>query len=230
MKLHSTPVQSPNGTAIGFQPAKPSPTPPPAEQIDLKLTIRFGKQTIKVPGGTVEFGLRRGELALQIENGKIPLEKVKLKSEFATVLEVEEQTEKARESEAAIAVAAGLKTKDANKVSSKTKRLVSQVINRGTEEAPCWEFQVHLSPEHRILLGQLTEEPLGTLEVRESPCSLTATFTIQQQSDIHLFDASGLIAGKNLSRNKTAWATREFFLHLIAAKLRPHLSRVERVL
>ena len=89
------------------------------------------------------------------------------------------------------------------------------------------EFQVQASREHLILLGQLTKEAICILEVTGTPCSLTATFCIQNQSDIYLFDSSGLIAGKNLSRNKTAWLTREFFLRFIAPKLQPYLSRVE---
>jgi hypothetical protein len=227
IKLHCAPVRSPNGAALGFQMATAAPAVPCVDPIAVKVTIRFGKQAIKVPGGVVEFGLRRGELALKLENGKMPLEKVALKADFAKVLEVEEQTERGRESEAAIAVAAGVKTKDASKTASKTKRLVSQVHNRGTEEQPIWEFQAHSSQDQPILLGNLTEEPLGQLAVEGSPCAVVATFTIQRQSDIHLFDSSGLIAGKNLSRNKTAWLTREFFLRFIAPKLQPYLSRVE---
>jgi hypothetical protein len=206
------------------------PTTPAIEQLDLKLTIRFGKQTIKAPGGTIEFGLKRGELALQLENGKIPLEKVALKAEFAKALEVEEQLEKGRESEAAIAVAAGVKTKDTDKVARKIKQVVPQVTNRGTEEQPIWEFQVQASQERLILLGQLTEEAIGILEITGTPCSLVATFCIQNQSDIYLLDSTGLIAGRNLSHNKTAWATREFFLRFIAPQLQPHLSRVEGAL
>lgn len=156
-----------------------------------------------------------------------PLEKVALKANFAKALEVEEQEEKGLEREVTVAMTGGVKGKDASKATSKVKRLVSQVHNRGTEERPSWEFQVQASREHLILLGQLTEEAIGTLEVTGDPCSLTATFCIQNQSDIHLFDSSGLIAGKNLSRNKTAWAAREFFLRFVAPKLQPHLSRVE---
>ena len=226
MKLHSEPVQTSEAAALGFQLAESAPKTP-IEQIDLKLTIRFNKATIKCPGGTIEFGLKRGELTLQLKNGKIPLEKVALKAEFAKALEVEEQEEKGRETEAAIAVAGGLKTKDASKIASKTKRVVSQVTNRGTEERPRWTFEAFVDRVQPILEGNFTEEFLGTLEVTGTPCSLTATFRCQNQSDIHLFDSSGLIAGKNLSRNKTAWAAREFFLRFIAPKLQPYLSRVE---
>ena len=231
MKLHSEPVQ-PANPALGFQAVESAPKTP-TKQIDLKLTIRFNKARIKCPGAMVEFGLKRGELILQLENGKIPLEKIALKAEFAKVLEVEEQEEKGGGAEAGLSVTFGTQTTispsgkiaGASKATSKTKRVVSQVTNRGTEERPSWEFQA--SREHVILLGQLTEEAIGIVEVMGDPCFLTATFCIQNQSDIHLFDSSGLIAGKNLSRNKTAWAAREFFLRFIAPKLQPYLSKVE---
>ena len=234
MKLHSEPVQTSKAAALGFQLAESAPRTP-IEQIDLKLTIRFNKATIKCPGGMIEFGLKRGELTLQLENGKIPLEKIALKAEFAKALEVEEQEEKGRGAEAALSVTFGTQTAispsgkiaGAGKATSKIKRLISQVHNHGTEERPRWTFEAFVDRVQPILEGNFTEEFLGTLEVTGTPCSLTATFRCQNQSDIHLFDSSGLIAGKNLSRNKTAWAAREFFLRFIAPKLQPYLSRVE---
>lgn len=207
--------------------AEAASTTPAMEPINLKLTIRFGKQTITYPGGTVQFGLKRGELTLRIGNGRMPLEKVQLKADFTKALEVEDQREQGRESEAAIAVAPGLKTKDASRRTIKTKQFVSQVHNRGTEEQPIWEFTAHPSQEPPILLGQLTEEPLGTVEGEETPCSCTATFSVRNQSDLHLFDMSGLISTKDLSRNRLAWIERVFFLHFIAPKLQPHLSQVK---
>ena len=233
MKLHPAPVQS-AASPLGFQVAE-SPPVPSTDQIDLKLTIRFNKVTMKYPGGTIEFGLKRGEFTLQLENGRIPLEKVALKAEFAKALEVEEQSEKGRGSELSLSGGSGMmpsmganfKMADTDKVAHKTKQIVPQITNRGTEEQPVWEFKVQAGSKDLILLGQLTEEAIGTLEVTKTPCSCTATFTIRNQSDLHLFDASGLISGKNLSRNKLAWIERELFLRFIAPKLQPHLSRVE---
>jgi hypothetical protein len=226
LKLHSTPVKAPSTTEMGFQVA-PTVVCPPINRTDLKITIRFGKQAIKSPGGQVEFGLKRGALMLKLENSRMPLETVALKAEFAKALEVEEQQEKGRTSEANVTLTGGIRATDTNKITSKTKRFAHQVANRGTEEAPIWEFQAQLSPEHLILLGHLTEEPLGILEHNDNSCALTATFSIQNQNDIHLFDSNGIIAGKNLSRNKTALLTREFFLRFIAPKLQPYLSQVE---
>jgi hypothetical protein len=222
MKLHSAPVELEKASALVLPGTAPVAAAASTEEISLKLTIRLYKQTIKAPGGEVEFGIKRGELNLKLTNGKIPLEKMGLKTPFELEIEVEEQREKGRESEATIAVAAGVKTKDASKTSTKIKSKAYRVANWGPEENPIWEFS--MEPHLR---GQLTEEPLGTVERNGQPCSVEATFAVRSQADIHLFDAAGLLKAKNLSRNKTGLLTREFFLRFITPKLQPYLSRVE---
>jgi hypothetical protein len=224
MKLHCAPVepeQPEQATTLILSPGTRSPTTT-TRTISLKLTIRFHKQTIKLPGGEVEFGLKRGELDLKLINGRIPLEKMGLVAAFELEVEVEEQQEQGREAEANIAVAGGVKTKDASKRTIKTKSKRSRVANRGTEENPIWEFSMEPN-----LSGRLAEESLGTIELNGLPCRVDAAFSARSQSDVELFDVAGLLKAKNLSRNKTAWATREFFLRFIAPKLQPHLSRVE---
>jgi hypothetical protein len=221
MKLHYTPVEPEQSAALVLLPVG-RPIASPTGKMQLNLTIRFYKQTINLPGGQVQFGLRRGELDLKLINGRIPLEKMGLVAAFELEVEVEEQQEKGRESEASIAVAGGIKTKDASRSTIKTKSKRSRVANRGTEENPIWEFSMEPT-----LSGRLAEEPLGIVEFNGLPCSIDATFSVRSQSDIYLFDVAGLLKTKNLSRNKTAWATREFFLRFIAPKLQPHLSRVE---
>jgi len=224
MKLHCVPVeleQPEQVTTLILSPDARSTTTT-TKTISLKLTIRFAKQTINSPGGQVTFGLKRGELDLKLINGRIPLEKMGLVATFELELEVEEQQEQGREAEANIAVAGGVKTKDASKSTIKTKSTRSRVAHRGTEENPIWEFS--MAP---TLSGRLAEQPLGTIELNGLPCSVEATFSVRSQSDIELFDVAGLLKAKNLSRNKTAWATREFFLRFIAPKLQPHISRVE---
>ena len=221
MKLHSAPVQS----VPAVFPFFTEPTTVEVAQrpdIDLKLTIRFYKQCLQAPGGQIEFGLRRGVLNVMLTNGKIPLEKMALTVPFEFEVEVEEQRERGRQLEGNVALAGGVKVTDADKTATKVKVKRYNVANRGTEECPIWEFSMepHLS-------GQLTETLLGIVAVTGEPCQVEATFEVRSQSDIELFDASGLLRAKNLSRNKTAWATREFFLRFIAPKLQPYLSRVE---
>lgn len=223
MKLHSTPVQSEGATFLELPHSSGVAI---KGQVVLKLTLRFSKQEIKTPGGQVWFGLRRGELRLKLKNGKIPLEKMGLANLFEVEIEVEEQLEKGQESEGTLAVSPNMKLKSASKTITKAKHKVRQVSNRGSEKEPVWEFEVKAGTDP-YLNGVLQEECLGTVEVNGATCIIEATFVVRGQGDIHLLDSTGLFAAKNLSRNKTALLTREFFLRFIAPKLQPYLSQVK---
>lgn len=245
MKLHTSPVEpeqlvpKPQQSSL-ILPLTAQAAVATTEEIHLNLTIRFYKQRIKVPGGEVEFGIRRGVLDLKLTNGKIPLEKMGLTALLELEVEVETQQEEGRTTgfnaaaTGGIATAAigggvnatvtgGLSTQGSSKTTIKTKSKVHRVTNRGTEDNPVWEFSMepHLS-------GQLTKELLGTVERNGQPCSVEATFAVRYQVDIHLFDYfAGVLSAKNLSSNKSALLTREVFLQIIAPKLQPYLSRVE---
>jgi hypothetical protein len=221
MKLHSAPVESEEASSRLLLPEVRAGRATKRE-ISLNLTIRFYKQSIQVPGGRVEFGLKQGKLELNLTNGKIPLEKMGLTVTFEVEVEVEEQQEEGRESEGAISLAGSFKIKDAHKSTTKTTSKHHQVVNYGTEAAPIWEFQ--MKP---FLRGQLTKTLLGIVEVTEEPCQVNARFTAPSQRDLELLDVSGIISVKHLSRNKTAWATREFFLRFVHPRLYPYLSQVE---
>ena len=212
------------------------PNPPRTDLVDLKLTIRFGQQEIKIGSlGSVWFGLRRGELKLTLKTGMIPLEKMGLTAQFETEYELEEQHEKGMESGATLGVSTGISisispsiaTKDTSKESSKVKSKVFQVCTTGTEENPKWVFEskIHKSG----LEGQLTEAPLGIVEVWTSPCNFEAIFTVSRQRDIVLTEGS-LLLTKDIVRNKSAHLEREFYLRYIASKLQPCLSRIEGAL
>lgn len=170
MKLHSAPVQ---GHKLGFL-IHNNQTSESVEHVDLKLTIRFGKQAINVPGGLVWFGLKRGELKLRLENARIPLEKMGLTAKFATEIEYEEQQERGKEFEANLAVAGGVKDKGSEKSASKVKYMTYSVSTRGTEEEPVWIFESQT--KQIILKGQLTEELLGTLHPSSTPCLIKQWF------------------------------------------------------
>jgi hypothetical protein len=219
MKLRGAPVeQEASSILVGVSP---STTFISATEVDLKLTLRFGRQPIKIPGGCVWISLKRGELRLKLDNGKIPLEKMGLVTPFETAVEVEQQQEDGRESETNIAVAAGVKAKDIRKQTSKAKFKGYKIRNRGLEEEPIWEFE---AVGTQSLSGQLTEEFLGILEKNSKPCNLQATFTVRGQRDL-ILNGEGLWP-KELSRNKLAVLEREFFRRFIEPKLEPYISHV----
>lgn len=230
MKLHSTPIQPEELQSSIIIPNRTSQTIGSAtEQIDLRLTIRFGEGEITVLGSNVRFGLKRGELKLKLENSRIPLEKMGLTAKFEPSVEVEMHQEKGRETQGSASI--GIKSdlsatiKGSTKTGTKAKYKVCQVFTRGTEEEPVWVFEVKTN--ELMLWGQLNEEKLGTVEITAQPCRVEATFEVRGQRDLNLTESEGLLSARNLSRNRTALVTRELFLRSIAPQLQPYLSRVE---
>jgi hypothetical protein len=195
-----------------------------AYSVELKLTLRFGIHAFRVPGGYVRVGLRRGELKLKLENGKIPLEKMGLVMPFETTIEVEQQEGSGRESEATVAVAGGLKIKYTGQQTTKVKSQASKIHNRGTENEPTWEFIANFI-ESSHLIGQLTDSSLGKVEVSSQPCGLQSLFTVSFQKDLYL-EGEGLWP-KDLSRNRLAILERAFFHRFIEPKLQPYVSQVK---
>lgn len=235
IRLHSTPVpheESSRSVLISTTPQQPV-----VLETDLSLTIRFGEQEIKVPGGQVWFGLKRGQLRLKLENGRIPLEKVALIAPLELAIEVEDQQESGASGElnlsltgvfqpdpAAMGSGVGVKGGFTSKKGTKVKHKVHQCINGGTEVEPNWIFESKV--EEQILVGQRTQEKLGTVEISTNPCQVKATFEVSGQVDIRLTRASGLWVS-DIGRNKAALIERLFFLRFIAPKLQPYLSQVE---
>lgn len=226
IKLHKRLAQpeETNSSPIVVTATRPSPTRPTV----LKLTLRFGEHSIEIPGGLVKFGLKRGQLQLKLTNGKIPIETMGLTRPFEVVIETEVQQERGRETEANLAMAAGLKSKDVGKTTNKQKCSTYQVSTQGTEEEPVWVFEA--KTQEPILRGQLTEETLGVIQATAEECHIEATFAVNGQNDLCLLNSEGLLRAKNLSRNKTALLTREFLSRYIAPKLHPHLSKLEGTL
>jgi hypothetical protein len=195
---------------------------------DLLLTIRFGEEEIKVAGGVISFGLKRGELRFNLENGMMPIESQELTGVLQNQIELQMQEEKTREFEGStsISAAGGVMTrkKAANKTSTIGDVKIYSIYTKGTEERPIWVFEA--KSHEPILKGQMTKVLIGRVSILENECSIDAVFEIRGQRDIFLTDAGGLWS-PDIGRNKLAVLEREIFLRFIAPKLRPYLSRVE---
>ncbi|MFN6338610.1 MAG: hypothetical protein ACK41W_07790 [Cyanobacteriota bacterium] len=93
------------------------------ETINLRLSIRFGVESVKVAGGSIWFGLKRGELRLKLVNAVIPIEKQGLIAPFQNEVILEVQHDKGSEVEGSTSVStiAGFtaKAKDVTKKSEK---------------------------------------------------------------------------------------------------------------
>jgi hypothetical protein len=196
--------------------------------LDLKLTIRFGREQIKVAGGSIWFGLNRGELRLKLFNGVIPIEQQGLTTPLENEITLEIQQENANElmggtsNTTNIGFTANAKT--TNKTTSKATYKAYSVSTAGTEHEPIWIFKT--ITQEPTLLGQISNAALGLASLSSKSFAITATFEIRGQQDVSLVEAEGIWA-KNIGRNKLAILEREIFRRYIAPKLKPYLSFME---
>ena len=200
------------------------------EQLDLILNIRFGKHREKIFGGSVTFGLKRGELKVNLTNGEVPLRNFKLKDEFQTVVEKEVQEEEARKSNIRAGLPANLgitvTREETGKTAEKTKYKEYQVSTKGELKDPTWVFAVKTKRE--ILQGLLQNAELASIDVKAKPCSLAATFNVPQPEDICLSDAKWLLS-EGITKKKWAIIERGIVRRFLDKKLRqkPYLSQVK---
>lgn len=219
MKLHcqaktETPQTSP---LIGVSPTTATADP---KEIDFSLTIVFGgEQEIEVPGGKrlglpggrAKFGIKRGKLRFNLEKCKLPLEKITLSNPLKPSILVERQNTRSGELQAGIAATSSLGIKGTQGVTEKATQEFFQVKKVGSEEKPSWIFEAY--DARTVLEGTLTEALLGTLEINEFPCAVTADFTAQGD-DIRL--TGGQIGqAKDIHRNKLAQIERAIALRYI---------------
>lgn len=208
----------------------------PSNKIDLKLTLRFGSNRIEIPNTNTKilFGLKRGELKLELAGGTLLLETVGLTKPFELETRIEVQEEHGSETEGNVGVngkslTGGVKNRSSRKNTTKSTKTAYSCRSKGTESKPVWEFDAGAqSPP--MLDGQITGNSLGTIEVNESVCHIKATFEIRRQSDLYLIESEGLLRAKQLDRNSTAVLTNFLFLRYIMPKLKPFLSIVEGTL
>ena len=202
------------------------------EQLNLILNMHFGKHREEIYGGSVTFGLKGGELKVELTNGEVPLKNIKLKDEFQTVVETEVQEEEGSESQVGAGVSANLAAtasrQETGRRAEKAKSQEYKVITKGGLNDPTWIFAVKTSRE--ILQGLLQNADLASIDVKAKPCSLLATFYIAKPEDIRLSDADWLLT-KSITKTKMAIIERGIVRRFLEKKLRekPYMSKVELI-
>ncbi len=200
------------------------------EQLDLVLNIRFGEHTEEIKGGSVTFGLKRGELKVSLTNGEVPLKNIKLRDAFQTVLETEVQEESGKENQLGVTLVdkPGLSAsiKEIGKTSEKVKYQRYQVSTKGELNKPTWTFIAQI--REQILQGMLQDTDLATIDIKGTPCSLVATFCVTKPEDICITDAQWLWS-KNITKIGMAIIERGIVRKFLEEKLQqePYLSQVE---
>lgn len=199
---------------------------------DLVANIRFGDHKIPIKRyGTAIFGLKKGKLIVKLTNGRVTVGNIKLDKEFQTVVEIKVQQEEGKEKQ--ITGKLGGKTqgigrdiKQGTKQGQEYTYKDSQVRTKGGLGDPTWFFEVKTNLE--FLDGTLSKTDLATIDVEQKPCSLIATFELDDSDDIYLVNGS-LLWQKNITKKKTAVLHRMIVNRLVEELLReqPYLSRQE---
>lgn len=226
IKLSGTPVEA----AASIQPElllpKPAPKSHTVEQIDLYLTIRFGEHKQQLTGGSVTFGLKGGELKFQLDNCRVPIEKIALSDEFEVGIETQQQEETISQKQGSSTIAlnptVALGNMESEKIAKTYKTKDYQVRTKGTETAPVWEFIAKANP---CLQGLLKEAKLATIKVIDKPCGVKATFEVDVQN-VYLTDAWWM-SEKNVIKLISSIRDRGVSKLFLERKLKPYLSRVE---
>jgi hypothetical protein len=227
MKLEGVPVQAEHSGS--FNPEQKAAG---SEQIALYLTLQFNEQRELLSQGYIKFGLRGGAIRIKLKNGTIPLESSQLGSSFQLYVPngKKQQENSQNQGEPKVTfdksrpdIPANLDTKKTAGITEKFQSIVCQVTTQGSEENPSWVLEVERG--ERVLKGFLKNVLLGTMNVREKPCYLEATFHVSVR-DVCITEVEGLWSS-NTSKKRSAVIERALVRCFLKRKFQPYLSRVE---
>lgn len=203
-----------------------------SQQIDLLLAINFNEDWVKLFRGLdVKFGLKGGELKLNLKNCRSPYRDRRSRRvpEEVTVEIVDQRGDEYGGSigiQELPKISANYSVKRTSGESYKFQRIFHLITTKGSEERPIWVFET--TPGESILKGKLEELKIATLQVTTIPCQyqVVATFEVAKQ-DLYLTGARGLWFPDNIGRNKWAVLERVIALYILEHKVKPYISRVE---
>jgi hypothetical protein len=201
-------------------------------QIDLRLTINFNEQEIPIVlGSKVKFGLKGGELSLNLKGGLISYKNRSLTKDLdlkntlkRTVVQGSEQKQGAEVSfleSIKITLKGIFETKNNSSITEELETKISTVTTKGDVENPKWVFE-SLPSEH-ILKGTLADVPLALIDITQFPLCIEAIFTVSMK-DVKLTEADGLFS-PDISNEKKAAIDRGIIKLLIRHKFKDYLSK-----
>lgn len=220
---------------LKFKSSSPDP-----HKFIISLTINFNEQWVDLPGGHVQFGIRGGELRLDLVNGAVPYSHRNLTGTLVPEVQKERETQisAATRVEEKSSVGSSLKKDSELKTDAATtnerkgsytqsdKFTINsrQITTKGSLDKPAWVFEVQT--EEPVLKGELSDVELATVIVSENRWKIKATFEVKTLKDVILTETDGPWLRNASPERRTA-------LELGIAKLmlkklfRPYLSYVE---
>ncbi len=202
------------------------------EKISLHLLINFNTRWETLPIGRIRFGLKGGELKLNLKNGKIFYEDRKFTNPLAVSVQKERQDQKGSQNKVGVEPSwadgkAGTKvnlgTEQTESQTDKFQLTTYQISTKGSENNPVWTFE--LETGEPFLKGSFGKAELGILTVIGKPCCVEATFEVSQR-DVKLIEAEGPWL-KDIIPEKREALDIALVKLLLKHKLTPYLSRVE---
>ncbi|HEY9727555.1 MAG TPA: hypothetical protein V6D50_13985 [Chroococcales cyanobacterium] len=227
MKLEGVPVQAEQSGS--FNPEQKAAG---SEQIKLYLTLQFNEQRELLSQGYIKFGLKGGAIRIKLKNGTIALESSQLGSSVQLYVpdrkKPQENSQNQRDPKIPLVksrtdIPANLDTKKTAAITEKFQSIVCQVTTQGSDENPTWVLEVERGEP--VLKGFLKNALLGTMNVREKPCFLEATFHVSAR-DVCITEVEGLWSS-NISKKRSVAIERALVRCFLKRKFQPYLSRVE---
>jgi hypothetical protein len=229
MKLEGISVQSENHNLMNFWE-----TSEETQFLDLHLTIDFNEQWESLNKGRFKFGLKGGELRLNLQNAELIPETCTLN----TSLKLSSPEEKIEPKSIKERLHRQLRTLVANSsfnssqkpedsflvpICKITKQLGFCTVNNQQETTENHTWGIEEEKGELVLKGLVNKAKLATVKVTALPCFIEATFAVSKR-DVYITEVEGLWTPE-ISRNKKAVLNRLIIQQLLDAKLNPYISR-----
>ena len=209
-----------------------------ANEMTLLLTLDVFPQPISTPFGEIEVALRRFQLELNIENGRMPIRSRKPRRKLAT--EVKKTVTVSRSAALKLGrsdessatggfsvkgpmIGTTIKTSDqasdeqSGSLGTQFVRSDCQLVAGGFEDFPIWYFRDE--EERNALHGGVKDEDLGVLEILGTPCKLSAEVTATNK-DVLIFGRSNFLPDEIGTNRKIV----KLLIMRMWVKVRPHLN------
>lgn len=195
-------------------------------KIQLFLTINFNLESVdtETKFGIIEFGLRRGELRIKLDNGKVPYEFRELTGTLEPSIKKEREVqEHAKLQKDMNASKPRLSQEKTSSKKDSYQILSCQITTKGSENNPAWVFETVTGEP--ILKGLLSKRLLGIVNKIESkPSIIEATFSVPFPKDLHITHATNSLT-RFLSQNKLKIIRAQFAKWFFETQLEPYLCR-----
>jgi len=168
--------------------------------IQTSLTILFGEEKLLLLGGSVRFGIRRGELEIGLHGASCPMEHRDFAPSISHyidvkrkhVVEEEKETGGGENISAEVSIPLGVSVELESQERIASKIVIRKeieffdkipVINtKGPDSRPVWTFQSY--PGRRVLKGGLVNHDLCRIQLFDHGCTIEVFFKVDQSNII----------------------------------------------